>query len=60
MEVCDVAADRDVCGEGNFRFVRGAEKRIVAMLWIAREQSATDCFAESDLISCAVTCGAVQ
>src|SRR5678816_78515 len=60
MEVCDIAADRDVCGEGNFRFVGSAEEGIVGMLWITRKQSTTYRFAESDLISCTVTRGAVQ
>src|SRR5215213_830406 len=60
MEMCDVAADSDVCGKGNFRFVSSTEKRIVAMLWITCKQSAADGFAETDLISRAVACGAVQ
>src|SRR6185436_11875448 len=60
MEVCDVAADRDVNGEGDLRVVRGTEEGIVAMFWIACDDRAPDCFAESDLILCAVASGSVE
>ena len=60
MKVCDVAADGDVSGEGNFRLVRGTEKRVIAMLWSTREQRTADGLAEADLIFGAVTCGGVQ
>src|SRR5262245_33144762 len=60
MEVRDVTADCDVCGEWNLCFVSAAKKRIVAMLWNARQQGTTGSFAETNLVLCTVACSAVK